>query len=361
MSRRAVVDLFSGAGGASLGFKQLKGFDVRGAVDVDKTACEVYRENLDIAPLNGDLLELEFDDIRRHFGLSKDEVDVLVGCPPCQNFSSLRDTSPWPEGEPKDELLVAFVDLILRASPKVVLFENVPGILNTDNGKYVNWFRTWMKKAGYGVAMDVVNAADYGVPQARERTIAFCVHGAGDDQVSIPDPTHARPDKAKDNGKLPWKTVEDAIGDLPPLGAGDRCNEINGHRARNHQSTTLELIRAIPTDGGSRKDLPEDLELDCHKRLGDNSAGNVYGRMAWEDPAPTLTTRCTTPSCGRFIHPDQDRAISPREAARLMTFPDSFHLPEKNKYAERVIGNAVPPMLIETLVDQFFREHPNFV
>lgn len=361
MSSRVVVDLFSGAGGASLGFEALDRFNVRGAVDVDETVCEVYRENLDTEPLNGDLLELEFGDVRQHFGISKDEVDVLVGCPPCQNFSSLRDTTPWPEGEPKDELLVAFVDLILEASPKVVLFENVPGILNTDGGQYINWFRTWMKKAGYGVAMDVVNTADYGVPQARERTIAFCVHGARDDQVAIPDPTHASREEAKENGKLPWKTVEDAIGDLPPLGPGERCDEIDGHRARNHQSSTLKLIRAIPPDGGSRKDLPEDLELDCHKRLGDNSAVNVYGRMAWEEPAPTLTTRCTTPSCGRFLHPEQNRAITPREAARLMTFPDIFQLPKKNKYAEQLIGNAVPPLLIQTLVDRFFEKHSDIL
>lgn len=356
MSNRAVVDLYSGAGGASLGINEINSFEVHGAVDINETACATYERNLSIDPLTGNLLELEFSDIQNHFGL--DEVDLLIGCPPCQNFSSLRDTTPWPKGAPKDELLVAFVDHILEASPQVVLFENVPGIMNTDGGQYIDWFLYWMKKAGYGIAMDVVNAADFGVPQARERTIAFCVHGAKDDQVSIPKPTHGPREEAKENGVLPWKTVKDAIGDLPPLKAGEQCDHISGHRARNHRSNTLELIKAIPENGGSRTDLPDDLELDCHKRLGDSSAGNVYGRMSWENPAPTLTTRCTTPSCGRFLHPEQNRGITPREAARIMTFPDSFGLPEKNKYAERLIGNAVPPDLIEALVRNFVEEHP---
>jgi len=355
-----VVDLFCGAGGASLGLEATR-FDIRVAVDEDETACQIYTDNLSVEAQQADLTEVNVSEICLGQGIDTDEIEVVVGCPPCQNFSSLRRTTPWPEGEPKDELLVTFVDQILEASPEIVIFENVKGILQSDGGRYIDWFKYWMRKAGYGIALDVVDAADFGVPQHRERTMGFCVHGARSSELSFPEPTHAAPEEAEKNGKKWWRTVRDAIQDLPELEAGEDSS-MNGHSARNHQESTLELIDAVPNDGGSRTDIPSDLELDCHQRLERSSqATNVYGRMKWDEPAPTLTTRCTVPSCGRFIHPEQNRAITHREAARLMSFPDGFELPSKRKDADRLVGNALPPTMMKNLVSQFFNANEDLL
>lgn len=353
------VDLFCGAGGTSLGLKETN-LEVRAAIDNDEVACQVYDNYLPADTYQADLTETSIDDVCDYYGMNTNEIDVIVGCPPCQNFSTLRRTTPWREGEPKDELLVSFVDLILEASPGVVIFENVEGILKSDDGQYIEWFNEWMRKAGYGVALRVVDAADYGVPQRRKRAIGICVHGVRDEEIKFPEPTHAAPNEATSSEKKPWRTVREAIGNLPVIESGE-TSSMDGHQARNHQSNTLDIIRAVPEDGGSRADIPDELELDCHKRLDDGEARNVYGRMAWDEPAPTLTTRCTNASSGRFIHPKQHRAITLREAARLMTFPNDFSFPEHRKHASRLIGNAVPPTLMETLVNGFLNQNENLL
>lgn len=377
MSDLTAVDLFCGAGGGSIGLERLR-VDVVGAVDVDEHAVETYRRcpETSVEPWQADLTEVDFQDIADHFGFDPDDVDIVMGCPPCQNFSSLRDTEAWDPSDPKDELLLAFVRLVEQADPEVVVFENVPGLVATDGGQYARWLKHRMNPGyrrelvaepesdaeddgipalNYGMAFDVINAADYGVPQRRKRTIGLFVKGASNEEVQIPEPTHS-PDPESE--KPTWRTVGDAIGDLPALKRGEMADGMPAHRARRHREETMEIIRAIP-DGGDRRDLAgTDLELDCHKDLeeGDQSAGNVYGRMVNDEPAPTLTTRCTSPSCGRFLHPKQDRAITFREAARLMSFPDKMPLPSYNNHAEWVVGNAVPPVLIQNLVGRFFRE-----
>jgi DNA (cytosine-5)-methyltransferase 1 len=369
MSRGTVVDLFCGAGGASLGFHQA-GFEIRGAVDIDEDALDTYERNLtnegivDFEPLQADLEETTFDEIRDHFGLEKGEVDVICGCPPCQNFSSLRDTTPWPEDEPKDDLLRAFVERIREEKPDLVFFENVQGILSSGEGAYIKWFRNQMEKVtreedteeqgGYGVNLKLVNAANYGIPQRRKRTIGVCVYGADPDDIAVRSPTHTEnPDE--DDERERWRWVQDAIvrDDLENLSKGEKQDDDPAHRARNHRQKTIDLMEAIPDDGGSWMDLRgtehEDLIRECHQNI-DSGAGSAYGRMAWKEPAPTLTTRCTTPSCGRFTHPEANRSITPREAALLMTFPREFELPDRISAAERVVGNAVPPDLVEAML-----------
>ncbi|KXA92556.1 hypothetical protein AKJ64_02830, partial [candidate division MSBL1 archaeon SCGC-AAA259E17] len=149
-----------------------------------------------------------------------------------------------------------------------------------------------------------------------------------------------------------------AIGDLPPLEAGE-SSSISNHEARKHQRKTIERFKHIPKDGGSRKDMPEELWLDCHK--GVDGADSVYGRMWWDEPAPTLTTRCTSPSSGRFIHPEQHRGITIREAARIQTFPDDYVFPNNKKSASQLIGNAVPPKLISEIVKRFYLENEGVI
>lgn len=352
---KGVLDLFSGAGGASLGVHQVEGLKVIGAVDIDQDACDVYNENFPLKPWTQDLTEVSYHDILDHFDIRDEDVDIVIGCPPCQNFSSLRDTEPWPDEEPRDELLRAFLRLIDESRPPMVFFENVPGFITKDDGKYVDKLENWMDDNRYGFSLDLVNTADYGVPQGRRRTIGIGVRGAEHHHVEVPTPTHARKEKAAESKLLPHRTVADTIDMdwLPELKRGERDDSDDAHRARRHHDSTMKIIRSIPKDGGSRSDLPEELVLECHKKVG-TSAGNVYGRMSWSEPAPTLTTRCTTPSCGRFLHPDQDRSITFREAALLMGFPRNFVLPDRNDVAERVVGNAVPPALIKSILRRSF-------
>lgn len=348
---RGAVDLFCGCGGASLGLQEAD-FEVLAAADVDPVACKTYERNLGLSPLQEDLTEVSWSELLDHFGVEDDDVDLLAGCPPCQNFSSLRRTTPWPEGAPKDELLLTFLGFIEEAEPPMVLFENVPGILTTDDGEYMDYFLEKMEELDYGVAWDKINAADYGVPQLRTRVVAFGVRGHESNDLEMPEPTHA---EAPENSSRPeWKKVKHALKGLPNLEAGEEAEEPPNHKARDHRKKTLDLIRKIPENGGSRTDLPKEMWLDCHKNLEETGAGNVYGRMRWGEPAPTMTTRCTNASSGRFLHPEENRSITVREAARIQTFPDNFEFPEKTQHAERVVGNAVPPLLIESLVDRVF-------
>lgn len=383
MSRGTVVDLFCGAGGASLGFAEAN-FDVIGAVDIDDVALQTYQTNLcengivDFdEPMSADLTETSFSEIRDFFDLEEGEVDVICGCPPCQNFSTLRDTDPWDPSEPKDELLRAFVQRVREEKPDVVFFENVSGILSAGDRiptTYVDWFERKMKSiirpgddpfdSGYGMQLRVVNAADYGVPQKRKRTIGLCKYGVGGEEIEFPGPTHSR-NPTEDEELKEWITVNEVIkrDDLKQdLQLGQKQVDIDGypddeaHRTRQHHLSTVERMKAIRRHGDSWTDLrgTEDEEhiVAAHKKLssGDQAVA-AYGIMSGDEPATTLTTRCTTPSSGRFTHPEENRAITFREAALLMTFPRWFELPDKNSAAERVIGNAVPPRLVKTIVE----------
>jgi DNA (cytosine-5)-methyltransferase 1 len=351
-----VVDLFCGCGGASLGF-ELAGCEVVAAVDIDSEACSTYARNIGHRPLQGDLTRLSYHGILAHHGLDGAEPEILAGCPPCQAFSSLRRTRTDPSAGEKDALLVAFVRLIREALPRVVVFENVPGILSLEKGKYLKYYLRRVEELGYATAYDIVNAADYGVPQFRKRVVAFSVLDVDREDLSFPAPTHARPDASPSNGTKPWVTVRDAISDLPPLEQGQVDPTVPNHSARSHGEKVLRMIEETPKDGGSRRDIPRKLWLPCHKRLNGRGAESVYGRLSWDQPSTTMTTRCATPSSGRFLHPDQDRGISPREAARLQTFPDAFVFPQVVRTSERQIGNAVPPSLFHVLVDGFFRDN----
>jgi len=393
MTRGTVVDLFCGAGGASLGFVQA-GYTVVGAVDIDDEALRTYKRNLcdnelseyagEVvfeSPLKGNLNQndedsIDFEEIRREFDLRPGDVDIIIGCPPCQNFSKLRDTKPWPKDKPKDDLLQSYVNLIRQEKPDAVFFENVEGITNNEDGEtdYSQWFKDQMrsmtrkndsKKSGYEVEMDVVNAANYGVPQRRRRTIGICIYGVPDDSVEFPPETHTK--KPQNESKKEWLTVADVLKNAyekrqlkQDLDYGQKQTRLEGypedpsHRVRRHRKNTIDTMRAIRKHGGSWMDLrgTEDEEYirDCHQGLG-NQATSPYGIMKWDSPAPTLTTRCTSFSAGRYTHPEENRAITFREAALLMTFPLDFELPDKNGAAERVVGNAVPPKLAKHFAD----------
>jgi len=356
-SHYSVIDLFCGCGGASLGLK-LAGCEVVSAVDIDPIACKIYSKNLSLEPICGDLRKLKSTEILEHYGLKKNDIDIIVGCPPCQSFSSLRRTRGLPNESGKSALIVTFLKYIREIHPKLVVFENVPGIATLDGGEYLDLYLKRMHKIGYTSICDILTAADYGVPQHRKRVIAFSVDGAnGGKELSMPPSLYSDPQYTEEVSKPPWFTVRDAISDLPSLESGESEPLIPNHKAREHSPRVLEIIRNVPRDGGSRKNLPRRLWLKCHRNLKNGGAESVYGRMWWDRPSPTITSRCTCPSSGRFIHPEEDRAITPREAARLQSFPDDFLFPDESGLAEKYIGNAVPPIFICNLVRYFVSEY----
>ena len=349
-----LLDLFCGCGGASLGFK-LAGCKVAGAIDIDASACETFERNLKVKPIQGDLRSVHGPKILNEFNLKKGDVDIVVGCPPCQGFSSLRRTTKRDDVDARDDLVMIFAERIAEVQPRIVVFENVSGIVGGRGRAFLEIFFRKMKKLGYVTVNGIINAADYGIPQIRKRLVALFIEGEdrSANELVLPKQTHSDPRLAESTGLPSWLTVKDAIGDLPPLKSGEAAQHPPNHVACKHTPKVLKIIRNIPKDGGSRSSLPIELWLPCHRDL--DGAENVYGRMAWSKPGPTITSRCTTPSCGRFIHPEQDRAITPREAARLQSLPDYFVFEGTLATMTRYIGNGKPVYLATAIGEDLVR------
>ena len=320
------VDLFSGCGGLTVGLK-MAGFRILGAVDIDPLSIKTYEANhTDVTLWQADIRNLDPAEISSRLGVAKGDLDLLTGCPPCQGFSTMRTLNgAFAVDDPRNDLLYEFLRFVEEISPRVVMMENVPGL--AQDRRFAA-FCDKMKSIGYLGNHRVLDAAEYGVPQRRKRLIYLAGFG-----FAIPFAAGARK----------RRTVRDAIGGLPKAGeSGDPVHDIPERRAMR----IMQLIRRIPRDGGSRTDLPEDDQLECHKRCG--GFKDVYGRMSWENVSPTITSGCFNPSKGRFLHPEEDRAITMREAALLQGFPHRYKFPTtSNKSAiALMIGNALPPPFI---------------
>jgi DNA (cytosine-5)-methyltransferase 1 len=332
MNHPSAVDLFSGCGGLTVGLKKA-GFKVLGAVDVDPLSIKTYRANhKDVTVWETDIRNLKTAEIESTLGLRKGMLDLLAGCPPCQGFSTIRTLNrSFRVDDPRNDLLFEFLRFVEALNPRTVMMENVPGLAEDERFKI---FRTRMEQIGYMGDYRILNAADYGVPQRRRRLIYLAGR-----LKAIPFAKPARK----------TKTVQDVIGNLPKAGeSGDPVHDMPERRT----TRIMELIRRIPKNGGSRSDLSEDDQLDCHKRC--NGFKDVYGRMAWGEVSPTITSGCFNPSKGRFLHPEEDRAITMREAALLQGFPRRYKFPTTdNKSAiALMIGNALPPPFIKAHAEQ---------
>lgn len=316
----------------SQGLKQA-GFRVIGAIEMDSVAADVFKLNHPTAHIwVQDVKTVTSDQILSELDLEIGELDLLGGCPPCQGFSRLRTYNGSRRvRDRQNDLIFEFQRLVLGLLPKRVMMENVPGLLEN---KRLKQFRASLELAGYAVQVSLLNVKDYGVPQRRCRLVLLASRVAA---VAF-----AKPSKR-------IVSVRDAIGSLPAVGrSGDPLHDIPEKRS----SGVLLRIRSVPANGGSRRSLPEHLHLECHKTF--DGFKDVYGRMAWDQPAPTITTGCFNPSKGRFLHPDQDRAITMREAALLQSFPMSYKIPAaigKVKIAT-MIGNALPPCFIKRHAQQ---------
>ena len=340
-----VIDLFCGVGGLSHGFIQ-EDFNVLAGIDIDETCRFAFEENNKSEFIAKSITDISAQEINRIYGENTD-LKILVGCAPCQNFSSYmfkdkdKDSNKW-------KLLYEFSRLINEVQPDIVSMENVAQLINFKKAPVFEDFVSNLKSLGYYVHYEVVNCPDYGIPQNRKRLILLASKFG---EIKLIPKTHNRDS---------YVTVKDAIGELPFIKDGEKDINDPIHFSRKLTPKNKKRIEATPY-GGSWKDWNEDLRLECHKKETGKSFPSVYGRMVWEKPSPTMTTQCIGYGNGRFGHPVQDRAISLREAALLQTFPLDYKFVKNDQdynstILARQIGNAVPVKLGQ-VVAKSVKEH----
>jgi DNA (cytosine-5)-methyltransferase 1 len=320
------IDLFAGCGGLTEGLRQA-GFRTLAAVELDPTAADTYRLNhRRVNLLNDDIRRVDPERLRRELGLGRGELDLMAGCPPCQGFSSLRTRNGGRQNRDARNGLVRemlrFVDSFV---PSAVMMENVPGL---EGKSALVDFVAGLTDLGYRARVQVHDARHFGVPQRRRRLILLA--GRGFDIPFASEITAQR-------------TVRDAIGSLPRAGkSGDALHDL----PENRSPKIRELISRIPRNGGSRAALGPEAQLQCHRNC--EGFRDIYGRMAWNAVAPTITGGCFNPSKGRFLHPEHDRCITMREAALLQSFPLNyrFDIAAGKQAIALMIGNALPPEFI---------------
>lgn len=338
-----VVDLFCGVGAISHGFFRA-GFDIRAGYDLDAKCKFAFETNNNSQFIAGDVALVSAAEIKSHYtGASP---TVLVGCAPCQPFSSYKHR--YAE-DPQWGLVPRFGDIAVQCATDYISMENVPRLLDYKDGAIFDQFKSTLEAEGYGVWYSVVNAADYGVPQARKRLVLVA---AKDGRLAPPETWQAS-----------HTTVSDAIRHLPSLVAGGQNKEDPLHKCSALSDVNMRRVQASKP-GGTWKDWPSELVAECHKRSSGRTYPSVYGRMRWDAPAPTITTQCFGFGNGRFGHPEQDRAISLREAAILQSFPEEYaFVPNDHaismKEVGRWIGNAVPVKLAESIA-KGIRTHQEF-
>jgi DNA (cytosine-5)-methyltransferase 1 len=320
------VDLFSGCGGLSCGLIEA-GFSVSAAVEIDPKAQATYKLNHpDVRLYEQDIRQLDPDQVMKDIGLKAGELDLLAGCPPCQGFSRLRTKNQKTSvKDHRNNLVVDFLRFVQVMRPKTVMLENVPAL--AKDGRFTR-MRNQLTALGYEAVVHVLDAADYKVPQRRKRLIMLAsrVH---------------QPEIAPKSGVR--ITVRQA---LAGVGAPSKTTDSLHAVRENRTPAVRQLIALIPKNGGSRSDLGEKYQLDCHKKH--SGFYDVYGRMAWDDVAPTITSGCHNPSKGRFLHPSYNRTITLREAALLQGFPKEylFDVSHGKEAIALMIGNALPPPFI---------------
>lgn len=328
-----VVDLFCGVGGLTCGLKKA-GLNVVAGYDLDPRCEYPYSYNNNSLFIKKNIADIEGTEIKKL--LCNYDIKILAGCAPCQPFSSHQKDKKDRSKHKDWKLLYQFARLVQEVNPDIVSMENVPEL---EKEKVFKDFVDVLKKSNYYVTYKVVNAADYGVPQRRRRLLLLA---SKIKKINFIEPTH----------KV-CVTVKEAIGMLPPIGAGVKNNVDRLHITSNLSEINLKRIRNSKP-GGTWRDWPENLMLECHKKKGGQTYTSVYGRMKWNDVSPTITTQFTGYGTGRFGHPEQDRALTLREGAILQSFPRnySFLAPDEKiiiKDVSRQIGNAVPPRLGEII------------
>lgn len=324
----SVIDVFCGAGGLTHGFVK-EGFSVVAGIDSDRSCKYAYEQNNNARFIPNPIEDISKDEILALY--PQDHIKILVGCAPCQPYSTY--TKNHRSKDQKWKLLEQFAELINSTEPDIVSMENVPELEKFKDGLIYKSFVDKLAQK-YHVQTHIVYCPDYGIPQKRRRLVFFASKFG---PIDIIPPTHT-PDT--------YKSVGETIGHLPPLSAGETDPNDPLHRASGLSELNLRRIQQSKP-GGTWRDWEPELIADCHKKATGKGYNSVYGRMTWKDPSPTITTECHAFGSGRFGHPEQDRAISLREAALLQTFPPDYQFiqPDTQWYiapVARHIGNAVP-------------------
>lgn len=337
------IDLFCGIGGLTYGLRDAS-IDVLAGLDFDKTCADAYVKNNKSKFINADVSKYDFSEMEDLF--SKDSVRVLVGCAPCQPFSSHTFKSKKKTGEVdlRWNLIDYFVKAVDVLRPDVISMENVRGLTKQDVFKN---FVLNLESRGYKVRYEVVYCPKYGIPQNRSRMVLL---GSKLGDISIPKPTHTKGE---------YVTVDEAIGSLPRLASGmaDKVDVL--HKAKGLEKLNIKRIKQSKP-GGTWRDWDKSLLPKCYLKDSGASYASVYGRMKWDDVSPTITTQFFNYGSGRFGHPSQDRALSLREGALLQTFPAHYDFGSATSMSRigRHIGNAVPPKLGEH-IGKSIVEHVN--
>lgn len=337
------IDLFSGAGGFSLGLERA-GFRLLFAADSWTRAVTSYRSNFSHPCLHVDLSQLSAADLLLSAGLSGAAPDLVVGGPPCQGFSIQRIGA---DSDKRNSLVLEFARLVSELRPRMFVMENVPGLAGVRGRDLLDEFQAKMSLAGYEMTTDLVDAASFGVPQTRRRLLI--IGWLGSTLRSFNGLSSSR-------SGLTAPTVWEAIGDLPnPPLAPNEAGTDPLHRRTRLSPLNLERLGHIPP-GGGMQDLPIHLRANCHRdgaaRIGHRY---VYGRLAPDRPAATITARFDSFTRGRFAHPFDNRNITLREGARLQSFPDSFRFDGNQEDVAALIGNAVPPLLAEAVARAVYK------
>lgn len=344
MTREIVLaDFFSGCGGTARGFTDA-GVRPVFATDWDEEAVQTFKLNFpDVKAVQRDIRELATEEVVSVMPPADEAIRLLAGCAPCQPFAGHRNAATG-EDE-RSDLVLELLRFVEALCPQLVFVENVPGMrrASRSDGPFMEFVEV-LKKT-HDVAFDTISCADYGVPQTRRRLVLIA---SSLGEIDLPTPTHGP------STDQPHVTVRDVLHSLPHNVDEPEAAAISSHRAMRLTRLNSERIKATP-EGGDRRNWPKHLWPDCHSG-GFGGHTDVYGRLSWDKPAPTLTTKCISYSNGRFGHPSEHRAITAREAARLQTFPDSFQFAGGLTLQARQIGNAVPVLLARRF-GQHFVEH----
>ncbi|WP_316228738.1 DNA cytosine methyltransferase [Bradyrhizobium sp. SZCCHNR1045] len=353
------VDLFSCGGGMSRGFIQQGAFESIGAVDLEvakpthgvrATSCNAtYAANIGVTPLAADLSVTSPSEISSHFGFLPSDVDVLISCAPCTGFSQKQSRNHIKD-DARNQLVERTAVYAEAWRPKYIVVENVKELLRGRHKHHFQGLHRSLTALGYQVYAEVHDLKDFGLPQSRIRSLIIAKLGG----VFRP-----RLQKVAQH-----KTVRDAIGHLPPLVAGQADPNDPMHLCPNMNELSLQRLRAIPKDGGSWTDIPEDkafLRIPSMNVKKPGSFPDIYGRLAWDRVAPTVTRECSHPGNGRYCHPEQDRLLSVREMALIQGFPSDYQFVGSLSMKYRQIGDAVPPLIARQIADAIVKDASGIV
>lgn len=350
-----ILDLFAGVGGLSYGFAHDENFKIVAANEILENMAKAYSLNHpSVKMYNKDIKEFSLKDLKTDLNISEGDIDIVVGGPPCQAYSTVGKRLI---DDPRGKLFQEYFRILCELKPKLFVFENVKGLLSMQGGGLIKQIISLFESIGYNVSYKLLNAADYGTPQIRERVI---IVGTLSNKIfEFPEPTHYNPENGADlfTSLKPYVTLGEAIGDLGILQNGGSCNsyssppmndyqklmrknapkEVLDHEVPKNNEKMVRLMDALP-DGGTPEDVPEELRPTSGFK-------NTYCRLWWNKPCTTVTRNLGCPSSSRCIHPKQPRSLSTREGARIQGFPDNYQFfgPRGDKNLQ--IGNAVPTFL----------------